>query len=105
MNLPLVTCPRCLKSYDCDGGAYFQCSCNPLPFSVAGNPKKDDVIKQPKHYTSGSIECWDYITSQNLGYLEGNIIKYVTRYRHKNGLEDLKKAQAYLERLIKEVTK
>jgi hypothetical protein len=63
---------------------------------------EDDVVRHPKHYTQG-IECWDYIVSHGLGYLEGNIIKYVTRYRLKNGLEDLKKAQAYLERLIKEV--
>lgn len=64
--------------------------------------KPNDVISNPKHYTSGKIECWDYIVSQGLGYLEGNIIKYVTRYKQKNGLEDLKKAKAYIERLIKE---
>lgn len=64
---------------------------------------KDDVINHPKHYTSGAIECWDYIVSQGLGFLEGNVIKYVTRYRHKNGREDLLKAKAYLERLLKEI--
>jgi hypothetical protein len=64
---------------------------------------KYDVINHPKHYTSGAIECWDYIVSQGLGFLEGNVIKYVTRYRHKNGREDLLKAKAYLDRLLKEV--
>lgn len=60
----------------------------------------NDNVKHPAHYTQG-IECWDYIVSHNLGYLEGNIIKYVTRYKLKNGLEDLQKAKAYLNQLIK----
>lgn len=61
---------------------------------------RNDKIKHPKHYTQG-IECWDYIVSHDMGYLDGNIIKYVTRYKHKNGVEDLEKAKAYLEKLIK----
>ena len=48
------------------------------------------------------IQPIDYITKNSLGYMEGNIIKYVTRYKKKNGLEDLKKAQHYLEMLIRE---
>ncbi len=60
---------------------------------------ENDSIKNPKHYTQG-IECWDYIVSHDMNYLEGNIIKYITRWREKNGVEDLKKAQAYLEKLI-----
>ena len=60
-----------------------------------------DKINHPKHYTQG-IECWDYITSHKMGYLEGNIIKYVTRYKYKDGLDDLFKAKAYLTRLIEE---
>lgn len=58
----------------------------------------------PEHYTQG-IECIDYITSKNMSFLEGNVVKYVTRYRMKNGLEDLLKAQWYLERLIKDYNK
>lgn len=58
---------------------------------------------RPSHYGCGDdvIECIDYIESHALDFLEGNVIKYVTRYQEKNGLEDLKKAQWYLERLIK----
>ena len=59
----------------------------------------DDTIHHPKHYTQG-IECWDYIVSHEMGYLEGNIIKYITRYKDKGGAEDLLKARAYLDRLI-----
>lgn len=73
------------------------------PESEKPASSQDDAINHPKHYTSGSIECWDFIVSQKLGFLEGNVIKYVTRYRHKNGREDLLKAQAYLNRLLKEV--
>jgi len=57
----------------------------------------------PHHYAfdEGVIECIDYIESHAFDFLEGNVIKYVTRYQHKNGAEDLKKAKWYLERLIK----
>ena len=51
------------------------------------------------HYQDG-IQPWDYILSHDLGYLEGNIIKYVTRYKRKNGVQDLQKALHYLEKLI-----
>ena len=59
--------------------------------------KKDNI--NPDHYKRGDIEVIDFILDQNFNYLEGNIIKYVSRYKDKNGLEDLKKAQWYLKRL------
>ena len=52
------------------------------------------------HYKDKAIQPWDYIASNNLGYLEGNVVKYVSRWREKGGLEDLKKAQHYLTKLI-----
>ena len=57
-----------------------------------------------RHYIEKSIQPWDYIIANNMGYLEGNIIKYVSRYKEKNGLEDLIKAAHYLDKLI-EVTR
>jgi hypothetical protein len=51
------------------------------------------------HY-QGAIQTWDYILAHDLGFLEGNIIKYVTRFRKKNGVQDLLKAQHYLDKLI-----
>lgn len=51
------------------------------------------------HYKS-TMECWDYILSNQLGYLEGTAIKYITRHRKKNGVEDIKKAIHFLEKLI-----
>ena len=58
----------------------------------------------PTYYRKG-IETTDYIVSHSMNYLEGNIIKYVTRYKDKGGLEDLKKAEWYLARLIQEAEK
>ena len=60
----------------------------------------NDNVNHPKHYTSGSIECIDYINACRFDYLEGNIVKYVTRYKYKNGVEDLRKAEFYLRMLI-----
>ena len=57
---------------------------------------------KPKHYQS-KIEPIDFILANNLNFIEGNIIKYVIRYKKKNGLEDLLKAKDYLEKLINEV--
>jgi len=54
----------------------------------------------PPHYQQGQIEVIDYILDQGFDYLEGNIIKYVSRYKYKNGVEDLNKALWYLNKLI-----
>ena len=67
---------------------------------------KADVVNHPSHYTSGKIEVIrimeDQLTDEEYrGNIKGQVIKYVTRERHKNGLEDLKKAAWYLNRLIK----
>lgn len=69
-------------------------------------PKKDNI--NPDHYKVGGIETIDFMkaklsTEGFKGYLAGNVIKYITRYEHKNGLEDLKKSQWYIDRLIKEL--
>ncbi len=61
--------------------------------------EKKETINHPSHYNKG-IEVIEFIDSWDLGFYEGNIIKYVTRYPHKNGIEDLKKAKWYLDRLI-----
>lgn len=63
---------------------------------------KEDKINYPKHYTQG-IEPLDYIESWDMGFVQGNVIKYVTRYKYKGGKEDLLKAEFYLKRLIKEI--
>jgi hypothetical protein len=61
----------------------------------------------PSHYKQGGIECIEAMKvalgGGFFGYLRGNAIKYLWRYDKKNGVEDLKKARWYLDRLIKEV--
>jgi hypothetical protein len=57
-----------------------------------------------RHYIDKPFQPWDFIVGNKLGYLEGNIIKYVSRYKEKNGIEDLIKASHYLDKLI-EVTR
>lgn len=52
------------------------------------------------HYKSMSIQPIRFIHANNIGYFEGNVIKYVSRWRKKNGVQDLKKAIHYLELLI-----
>lgn len=57
----------------------------------------------PEHYRQGLIEPWDFILDQQLGYLEGNIVKYITRAGKKDSerkLDDLLKAQAYIHKAI-----
>jgi hypothetical protein len=52
------------------------------------------------HYKNKAIQPWDYIASNNLGYLEGCIIKYVSKYKKKDGIQDLQKAAHYLQKLM-----
>ena len=52
------------------------------------------------HYKKNAIQPWDYITSNQLGYLEGNIVKYVSRWKDKGGRQDLEKAKHYLDKLL-----
>lgn len=62
--------------------------------------KANDIQISGNHYKSKAIQPWDYIAANGLGYFEGNIIKYVSRWQDKNGLDDLRKARHYLDKLI-----
>jgi hypothetical protein len=63
-----------------------------------------DGVGQQEHYTSSAIQPIEFIMANKMDFLEGNVIKYVARYKHKNGLEDLKKAEQYLTWLIQRET-
>lgn len=65
--------------------------------------KNEDDPVSPNHYTCMKISPLEYIKANGLGWNAGNVIKYVSRYKNKNGLEDLRKAKWYLEDLIKDV--
>ena len=55
------------------------------------------------HYSILAIEPIDFITANNLGFCEGNIVKYIARWKTKNGVEDLKKARWYIDFLIESI--
>jgi hypothetical protein len=66
-----------------------------------------DMVNSPPHYNKSGIECIEAIKAMTGDgfqfYLQGNIMKYLWRYRYKNGVEDLKKAKWYLSELIDNV--
>ena len=62
---------------------------DPFKVQVAGN-----------HYAQFAIQPTEYIERNKLSFAEGNVVKYITRWRYKNGLEDLRKAKHYVELLI-----
>ena len=71
--------------------------------------KVDDAVNHPAHYTQGGIECIDALKAATVGLTgieavcTANAIKYLWRWKHKNGVEDIDKAIWYLERLKQEV--
>lgn len=70
------------------------------------HPQVSNAVSHPPHYSQGmpeGVEVIDIIRAQGADYEHGNIIKYILRWKYKNGLEDLKKAQQYLTWLIEKV--
>ncbi len=86
----------------------------PVPAVYVATPEEEEAIqaiveKQKsanavqiggEHYRGKDIQPWDAIHAWGLGFFSGNVIKYVARHREKNGIEDLKKARHYLDKLI-----
>ena len=68
-----------------------------------------DMVNHPQHYTQGDIECIDALKAATVGkrgieaVCVANVIKYLWRYEEKNGIEDVRKAKFYIERLLKEL--
>lgn len=61
-----------------------------------------DSVFEPNHYTQWKIEPITFIMQNELPFAVGNVIKYVMRYKAKNGLEDLKKARRYIDMIIEQ---
>ena len=86
-----------------------QASCENAEDSCCNKESNVDMVNHPSHYTQGGIECIDCIKSATVGkvgieaFCVGNAIKYLFRYDEKNGIEDIKKARWYIDRLIKEL--
>jgi hypothetical protein len=80
----------------------------PVPWAIKEEPTvlQGEAVNHPDHYNEGKIECINAIEAQQTleefrGFLKGNIAKYLWRERTKGGTESLKKAQFYLDSLIK----
>lgn len=85
---------------------YFDFDCLTEIFNVVDNKpeveKKSalDVQEGGGHYKSKGIQPVEYAYRNNLGFIESNVVKYVSRWKEKNGIQDLKKARHYLDILI-----
>jgi len=67
---------------------------------IAQSTNALDVQVDGNHYKDQAIQPVEYIHANNIGYMEGNVIKYVSRWKKKNGIKDLEKAKHYIELLI-----
>lgn len=82
---------------------------NPKEQETNPSDTKPDMVCHPAHYNQGKVECIDAMAAATVNkrgieaICVSNIIKYLWRYEAKNGLEDVKKAQFYLNRLIAEL--
>ena len=98
-----VICKVCKQEYiinkstfyrEMDGGNFYICpTCR-----LYGTEEKNNI--NPDHYGNSGIDVIDFCQANNLDFMQGNVIKYVFRYKNKNGLEDLEKAKEYIDRMI-----
>ena len=86
-----------------------QVSCENAEDSCCNKEPNVDMVNHPSHYTQGGIECIDALKAATVSktgieaVCTANAIKYLWRYEEKNGIEDVKKARWYIDRLIKEL--
>jgi len=113
-----IKCPFCGHTPDTvfvefpDGEpAYWRCSIcgNQIPYHPEDSEDASDPVNSPSHYV-GKIECIDYLRDkltpeEFTGFCMGNVLKYSSRWRKKDGLQDLKKAKVYLEWAIEAAEK
>ena len=62
--------------------------------------KEDMNEADPDHYSNLPMEPWDFIQQNKLDFFEGNVVKYICRWRNKGGVTDLRKAITYIEKII-----
>ena len=86
-----------------------QASCENAEDSCCNKEPNVDMVNHPSHYTQGGIECIDALKAATISktgieaVCTANAIKYLWRYEEKNGIEDVKKARWYIDRLIREL--
>ena len=62
--------------------------------------KEDMNEPDPDHYSNLPLEPWDFIQQNKLDFFEGNVVKYICRWKNKGGVTDLRKAITYIEKII-----
>ena len=67
---------------------------------VMNNIPVNPVTTDPRHYNKLRIEPWDFIQQNKLDFFEGNVVKYICRWKNKGGVDDLRKAITYIEKII-----
>ena len=67
---------------------------------VMNNIPVNPVTTDPRHYNKLRIEPWDFIQQNKLDFFEGNVVKYICRWKNKGGVDDLHKAITYIEKII-----
>ena len=98
-----VICKVCKQEYiinksalsrEMEGESFYICpTCR-----LYGTEQKNNI--KPNHYGNSGIDVISFCQANNLDFMQGNVIKYVFRYKNKNGLEDLEKAKEYIDRMI-----
>ena len=117
---------KCFNSFACKGILYYEPKdSTPITTSTSTKPitkekeekikigqqiQKVDNVNHPSHYCTGNIEVIKYIEDkftkeEFVAYCLGNVIKYVSRWKHKGGKEDLEKAQVYLKFALNRLNK
>ena len=96
---------RCVEANNITRNERVYCTYHHDGYKIIATPEKPDNVHSPAHYCQGGIECIKAIEAsmspeEFQGYCKGNVMKYIWRFREKNGLEDLKKAQVYLGWMI-----
>ena len=86
-----------------------QATCENDEVNCCNKESNADMVNHPSHYTQGGIECIDALKAATVSktgieaICTANAIKYLWRYEEKNGIEDVKKARWYIDRLIREL--
>lgn len=92
-------CRNCAHHYEENSISCDDCE----PIYVNWEPMKQPALNKQEggnHYKDKGIQPIVYIHANNMGFCDGNVVKYITRYKEKNGKQDLEKAKHYIELLI-----
>lgn len=91
-----------IEEYACQKCGRLESECICYNEDVQPKSVKDKQVGG-NHYKDKKLQPWEIIDALNLNFYEGNALKYLIRYKDKNGVQDLKKAIHYIEKIIEDV--